>query len=54
MDGEKKKENDVNKLIRVEFGGMNLAQMVFCQAVVFPEIAHVIDSYADAIIELGE
>lgn len=46
--------NDVNELIRIEFGGMNLAQLVFCQAVLFPELAHVIDSYADALIELGD
>lgn len=48
------KECDVNDLIRVEFGGMNLAQLVFCQAVVLPEIAEVIDKYVDAIIGLGD
>ena len=49
-----KKCEDVNELISVEFGGMNLAQLIFCQAVLFPEIAKVIDNYADALIELGD
>lgn len=54
MGKECKNCNDVNELIRIEFGGMNLAQLVFCQAVLFPEIAKVIDDYSDALIELGD
>lgn len=50
MDGK----SDVNDLIKVTFTGLNLAQLVFVQAVLMPEIARLIDSYADALIELGD
>lgn len=52
--GNEKKVEDVNELLRIEVNGLNLAQLVFCQAVLFPEIAYVIDMHADALIELGD
>lgn len=50
------KENvcDINDLIEVRFNRLNLGQLLFVQAVLAPEIAYVIDKYADAILELGE
>lgn len=50
----KEKVCDINELIEVNFINMNLAQMVFTQAVIVPELVHVIEMYADALIELGD
>lgn len=51
MEREKR---DVNDLIEVNFINLNMAQMIFTQAVLVPEIANVIDKYADALVELGD
>lgn len=50
--GERKR--DVNDLIEVTFKNMNLAQMLFVQAVLVPELTAVIDSCADALVELDD
>lgn len=52
--GKEKEKCDINDSIEIHFNGMNLAQMVFVQAVLVPELLHVIDSYADALTELGD
>lgn len=50
----KEKVCDINELIEVHFKNLNVAQLLFIQAVVATEISEVIDKYADAILELGD
>lgn len=51
MEREKR---DVNDLVEVNFINLNMAQMIFVQAVLVPEIVALIDAYADSLVELGD
>lgn len=41
------------EFVSIEFKDLNLAQLLFVQAVVMPEITALLDRYAKDLVELG-